>query len=173
MTPTSRTDSETESQHRVIREIFQSLAEREIRAKVKDVDTTSPASLGEKTGYDKGWLEFVAREMAVLPWYESNLPDGRTPPQPRAAVGLISVLATTLESDTIAPSSVNTTWSGGVAVEWHISGIDLEIACHPDGTVEFNFEDQLGEEYEGTATEDMVQLRQFVSRLPGSRKRSG
>jgi hypothetical protein len=168
---TTTTGSETESQHRVIREIFQSLAEREIR--VKDVYTTSPAALREKTGDDTGWLEFVTRGMASLPWYESNLPDGRTPPQPRAAVGLISLLATVLESDTIAPSSVNTTWPGGVAVEWHISGIDLEIACQPDGTVEISFEDRFGEEYEGTATEDMAQLKQFIGRLPGSRHRAG
>ena len=57
---TTTTGSETESQHRVIREIFQSLAEREIR--VKDVYTTSPAALREKTGDDTGWLEFVTRE---------------------------------------------------------------------------------------------------------------
>lgn len=168
---TTTTDSETESQHRLIREIFQSLAEREIW--VRDVDNTSPVALMGKTGDDTAWLEFVTREMASLPWYELNLPDGRTPPQPSAAVGLISLLATVLERDTIAPSSVNTTWPGGVAVEWHIGGVDLEVACQPDGTVEFSFEDQLGEEYEGTAMEDMVQLRQFISRLPGSRKRTG
>lgn len=168
---TTTTSSRAESERTVIREIFQSMAEREIR--IKDVNSTSPAAPRGKTGGDTGWLEFVTREMASLPWYEVNLPDGRTPPQPRAAVGLISLLATALESDTIAPSSVNTTWPGGVAVEWHISGIDLEIACQPDGTVEFSFEDQLGEEYEGTDAEDMVQLKQFVSRLPGSRKRTG
>ena len=167
---TTTTDSETESQHRVIREIFQSLAEREIE--VKNVDTTSPAALREKAGDDRGWLEFVTRGMSSLPWYESNLPDGRTPHQPKAAVVLISLLATVLESDTIAPSSVNTTWPGGVAVEWHIGGVDLEIACQPDGTVEFSFEDQLGEEFEGTVMEEMEQLRQFISRLPGSRKRT-
>ena len=168
---TTTTGSETESQHRVIQEIFRSLAEREIDG--ASVRATFQAVPTEKTGDDTGWLEFVTREMAYLPWYESNLPDGRTPPQPRAAVGLISLLATALESDTIAPSSVNTTWPGGVAVEWHVSGIDLEIACKPDGTVEFSFEDQLGEEFEGTAMEDMAQLKQFVSRLPGCRKWTG
>ncbi len=168
---TTTTSSRAESERTVIQEIFRSLAEREKEG--RSVTVTFQAVPTEKTGDDTGWLEFVAREMASLPWYESNLPDGRTPPQPRAAVGLISLLATALESDTIAPSSVNTTWPGGVAVEWHISGIDLEIACQPDGTVEFSFEDQLGEEYEGTATEDMAQLKQFVSRLPGCRKRTG
>ena len=168
---TTTTSSRAESERTVIQEIFRSLVEREIEG--RSVRVAFQAVPTEKTGDDIGWLEFVTREMASLPWYESNLPDERTPPQPRAAVGLISLLATVLESDTIAPSSVNTTWPGGVAVEWHICGIDLEIACQPDGTVEFSFEDQLGEEFEGTAMENMAQLKQFISRLPGSRKRTG
>lgn len=168
---TTTTSSRTESERTVIQEIFRSLAEREIEA--KSVRVTFQAVPTEKTGDGKGWLEFVTGEIASLPWYESNLPDKRTPPQPRAAVGLISLLAAVLESDTIAPSSVNTTWPGGVAVEWHIGGVDLEIACQPDGTAEFSFEDRHGEEYEGTAAEDMAQLKQFIGRLPGSRQRAG
>lgn len=168
---TTTTSSRAESERTVIQEIFRSLVEREIEG--RSVGVTFQAVPTEKTGGDIGWLEFVTREMASLPWYESNLPDGRTPPQPRAAVGLISLLAEVLESDTIAPTSINTTWPGGVAAEWHIGGIDLEIACQPDGTTEFSFEDRLGEEYEGTAAEDIAQLKQFIGRLPGSRQPAG
>ena len=124
---TSTTSGGADLEHAVIREILHTLAERQMT--VRSIQSTFQALPKEKTGNQEGWLEFVVREVADLPWYESNLPDGRTPPQPRAAVGLISLLATTLGRDTITPSSVNTTWSGGVAVEWHIGGIDLEIAC--------------------------------------------
>ena len=168
---TSTTSGGADLEHAVIREILHTLAERQMT--VRSIQSTFQALPKEKTGNQEGWLEFVVREVADLPWYESNLPDGRTPPQPRAAVGLISLLATTLGRDTIPPSSVNTTWSGGVAVEWHIGGVDLEIACQPDGTAEFNFEDQLGEEQEGTVTADTTELRKFINRLPTSRQQDG
>ena len=151
------------SERTVIREILQTLAKKEMRE--KSPDATSPATSNGETG----WMEFVTEEIASLPWYEKDLPDGRTPPQPRAAVGLINLLAAALKSDTIAPSSVNTTWNGGVAVEWHIGGMDLEITCLPNGTTEYSFEDRTGEEYEGPATEAMTLLRQIIRKLPASR----
>ena len=168
---TSTTSGGADLEHAVIREILHTLAESQMP--VGSIQSTLQPLPKEKNGSQEGWLEFVVREVAGLPWYESNLPDRRTPPQPRAAVGLISLLATTLERDTITPSSVNSTWSGGVAVEWHIGGIDLEISCQPDGTAEFNFEDQLGEEQEGTVTADTTELRKFINRLPTSRQQAG
>ena len=139
----------------------------------RSVEFTFRAVPRGETDAERAWLEFVTEEIASLPWYETNLPDGRTPPQPKAAVGLISLLAAALKSDTIAPSSVNTTWAGGVAVEWHIGGIDLEIASQPDGTAEFSFEDDKGEEHEGPVTRDMALLRRLVGKLPASRERAG
>ena len=163
---TTTAHGETASECAIIRDILRSIAEKEIsRGKS---DATPRAAPGEKKDAEKGWLEAVTEEVAKLPWYERNLPDGRTPPQPKAAVELVSLLAAVLENDTISPSGVTTTWSGGVAVEWHIGGIDLEIACQPDGAAEYGFEDSLGEEHEGPVWEDMTQLRQLVGRLPAS-----
>ena len=165
---TTTTSGRAESEYKVVREILQSLAEREIKG--RNVEVAFHATRKETAHGETGWLEFVTAGIASLPWYESNLPDGRTPPQPKAAVGLITLLAEALENDTIEPSSVNTTWAGGVGVEWHIGGVDLEIACQPDGTVEFSFEAQLGEECEGTVTGDVAKLRQLIGRLPTSRQ---
>ena len=154
----------------IIRDILRSIAEKEISRRKPDAEPR--AVPGEKRDAEKGWLEVVTEEVARLPWHEGNLPDGRTPPQPQAAVELVSLLAAVLESDTISPSSVNTTWSGGVAVEWHIGGIDLEIACQPDGTAEYSYENLLGEEHEGSAWDDITQLRQLIGRLPASRQQT-
>lgn len=160
----------TMSECAIIRDILWSIAEKDIsRRKSNAAPRAAP---GEAKRKERGWLEVVTAEVAGLPWYEGNLPDGRTPPQPKAAVEMVSLLAAVLESDTISPSSVNTTWSGGVAVEWHIGGIDLEIACQPDGTAEYSFEDRLGEEREGSVWDDMTQLRQLVGRLPTSRQQT-
>ena len=166
---TSTAQGKPDLENAVIREILQTLAEREINA--RGGSTPPQAAAKEMAADGEGWLEFVVDNVSNLPWHESNLPDGRTPPQPRAAVGLITLLATVLTKDTIAPSSVNATWAGGVAVEWHIGGIDLEIACQPDGTSLFNFEDSLGEEHEGTVPENPAALRTFVDRLPTARQR--
>ena len=165
---TTTTGGRPASERAIIREIFLSVAVKEMQG--RSVETIFQAATKENTGREKGWLEFVTEEMASLPWYEADLPDGRTPPQPRAAVELISLLATALKGDTIAPSSVNTTWAGGVAVEWHIGGIDLEISCQPDGTAEFNFEQHPGEEHEGPVAGNMAQLAQFIARLPTNRQ---
>ena len=165
---TTATDGRPASEHGVIREFLHSIAEKEMQG--RNVEFTFRAVPRERIVGEEGWLEFVTGEIASLPWYETNLPDERTAPQPRAAVGLISLLAGALKSDTIAPSSVTTTSAGGVAVEWHLGGIDLEIACQPDGTAEFSFEDAEGEELEGQIAGDLALIRQLVERLPTSRQ---
>ena len=164
------TTSKAMSERAVIRDILWSIAEKEMSR--RKPEAMLHAAPGEKTGEERGWLEVVSEAIAGLPWYEGNLPDGRAPPQPRAAVEIMSLLAAILEDDTISPSSVNTTWAGGVAVEWHIGGIDLEIACQPDGTAEYSFEDRGGEEYEGPVREDLTRLRHLIRRLPTSRQRT-
>ncbi len=168
---TTATSDKTMSERAVIRDILWSIAEKEMRG--RNTEATLHAPTGGKTGAEKGWLEVVTEEIAGLPWHERNLPDGRTPPQPKAAVEMVSLLAAVLENDTISPSGVTTTWAGGVAVEWHIGGIDLEIACQPDGTAEYSFETRLGEEREGPLCEDMTLLKQLVGRLPASRQQTG
>ena len=167
---TTTIHDETKSESAIIRDILWSIAEKEISR--RKPDAMPQASLREKTGQEIEWLKVVTREISKLPWHERNLPDGRTPPQPKAAVEMVSLLAAALENDTIPPSSVNTTWGGGVAVEWHIGGIDLEIACQPDGSAEYSFEDRLGEEHEGPVWEDMTKLRQLIGRLPTSRQQT-
>ena len=110
----------------VIRELLQSIVEREVGAR--------PSSTG--------WLPYVAEKIASLPWSEANLPDRRTTPQLKPAVGLMILLGKVLNSDTVPPSSVSVSWAGGVGVEWYTRSMDLEIYCEPDGNAEFGFKDR-------------------------------
>ena len=87
---TITTSDGTSAEHTVIREIFHSIAVKEMKG--RSVEVTFQAVPQENTDSEEGWLGFVTEEMASLQWQETNLPDGRTPPEPKAAVGLISLL---------------------------------------------------------------------------------
>lgn len=124
----------------------------------------------EDTGHPEiRWLGPTTAAMARLPWYETNLPDGRNAPQPEAAAELLWLLVRALDDNTIPPTGIVPTWRGGVAAEWHIGGFDLEIECDPNGTIEYNFAGPGVEEYEGPVYESLAQLRQHVRMLPYNR----
>ena len=112
------------------------------------------------------WLEATTKALNRLPWHEANLPDGRIPPKPEAAAELLWLLLNALEDNTIDPTAIIPTSGGGVAAEWHVGGVDLEIECGPDGTIEYNFAGPESEEYEGPVDEDLSRLKRHVGMLP-------
>ena len=112
------------------------------------------------------WLEATTKALNRLPWQERNLPDGRIPPKPEAAAALLWLLLNALEDNTIDPTAIVPTSRGGVAAEWHVGGIDLEIECDPDGAIEYNFTGPGVEEYEGPVEPDLSQLKRHVGMLP-------
>ena len=116
------------------------------------------------------WLGPTTAAMARLPWFETNLPDGRTPPQPEAAAALLWLLALVLDDDTMPPTGIIPTWRGGLTAAWHVNGFDLEIECDPSGTIEYNFAGPGMEEYEGPVDETLSQLKRHVRMLPPDRK---
>lgn len=125
---------------------------------------------GETTSSGIRWLSPTTAAMARLPWFETNLPDGRTPPQPEAAANLLWLMAMALENNTIPPTGIIPTWRGGVTAEWHVNGFDLEIECDPSGTIEYNFAGPGVEEYEGPVDETLSQLKWHVGMLPLERE---
>ena len=105
--------------------------------------------------------------MAACPFGNTNLPDGASPPTPEAAIALLRTLAEFLHKDTPAPTSVNTTWAGGAAVEWHLPGIDLEITCEPDQLAAFSYDDAGGQELDGTVASDITARVSHYGRIAG------
>ena len=112
------------------------------------------------------WLDSTTKALNRLPWQERNLPDGKIPPKPEAAAALLWVLLNALEDNIIDPTAIIPTSRGGVAAEWHIGRIDLEIECDPDGTIEYNFAGPGTEEYEGPVDPELSQLKRHVGLLP-------
>ena len=87
-----------------------------------------------------------------------------------AVFATIQVLASVLEEDTPLPTFVPTR-SGNIQLEWHQSGIDLEVEVHPSGMIEIFFEDELdkNEEYESDSFQgsvsDLQLLPEFVRKI--------
>lgn len=65
-----------------------------------------------------------------------------------------------------APALVPTA-RGGVQIEWHMRGIDLEIRVESTSRIHVSFEDHQGvvAEWEGDLTSDLTRLDEFVSAL--------
>ena len=95
----------------------------------------------------------------------SNWSAGAKPIDISAINSMLELLTKILDYDT-PPPSVVPTWDGGVQVEWHRNGIDLEIEVSADRAPEYYFFDhQSNEEVEGEARENLDRLYQYAKKL--------
>ena len=62
------------------------------------------------------------------------------------------------------PPNVVPTWEGGLQVEWHRNGVDLEIESNPNGHIEYFFSSQ-DVECEGDAWNEIERLAQYAKAL--------
>lgn len=106
------------------------------------------------------WLYPTLRAMAALPWWTDNWGSGATRTQIRAMASMLEILVAILDSQA-PPPAVVPTWNGGVQVEWHRSGIDLEIEVDPAGNIEYFFKSP-DEECEGRSNGDFSQLSEYA-----------
>ena len=153
-------------------ELLENFAVKAIKARAVSVRFTAVAvenTEGEEAGEPK-WLKPTIAAMSRLPWDETNIPDGGTAPQPKAAAELLWLLVGTLDNSTIAPTSIGPTWKGGVTAEWHANGFDLEIECDPEGNKTYYFNGPEIEEYEGPIEDDLTRLQRHFRMLPDHRE---
>ena len=153
-------------------ELLENFAVKAIKARAVSVRFTAVAvenTEGEEAAEPK-WLKPTIAAMSRLPWDETNIPDGGTAPQPKAAAELLWLIVGTLDNSTIAPTSIGPTWKGGVTAEWHVSGFDLEIECDPEGNKTYYFNGPEIEEYEGPIEDDLTRLQRHFRMLPDHRE---
>ena len=110
--------------------------------------------------YAMEWFYPTLRAMAALPWWTDNWSSGATRTQAAAIVYMLEILIKVLDSRT-PPPAVVPTWNGGVQVEWHRNGIDLEIEVAPEGDIEYFFKSP-DEECEGRISDDFSQLSEYA-----------
>jgi hypothetical protein len=58
---------------------------------------------------------------------------------------------------------------GGVQLEWHEQGVDLEVSVDPDGHVMAAYENEQGTEWEDDLTERHARLAEALAELASRR----
>lgn len=106
------------------------------------------------------WFYPTLQAIAALPWWTDNWSSGATRTQVAAIAYMLEILIEVLDSRT-PPPSVVPTWNGGVQVEWHRNGIDLEIEVAPEGDIEYFFKSP-AEECEGLISDDLSRLSEYA-----------
>jgi len=83
----------------------------------------------------------------------------------KAAEASLDVLVMVVSHGSPAPSVVPLS-TGGLQLEWHTQGVDLEVAVEHDGTLEVLYEDsQTGEEWEREFDRNLDLLRPTLAVL--------
>ncbi len=73
---------------------------------------------------------------------------------------MLTILIEILDGHT-PPPTVVPTWEGGIQVEWHRNGVDLEIEIAPSGHIEYFFASH-DVEYEGDAWDEIESLAEYA-----------
>ncbi len=84
------------------------------------------------------WFIPTLQCMASILLTRETWTTGGAQPDSSAAAEMLNLLSRVLDGRT-PPPDVVPTWEGGIQVEWHRNGVDLEIESTPSGDVEFYF----------------------------------
>ena len=110
------------------------------------------------------WLQQTITALIQLIWLPPDWSSDRPKKiETKAIENMLGLLLAILDPDTIPPAVVPTR-QGGVQVEWHQNGIDLEIKALPAGQLEF-FVSGSENEFEGPIERDLAVLGPFVHQL--------
>lgn len=112
------------------------------------------------------WLAQSAERMNEL----LQLPRGwnshkARPTEPRAATAALELLGRIMIPG-LTPPQIVPTVHGGVQLEWHVRGLDVEIEVAPDGLFTASLDDtRVGNEIHVPVTADPASLLELVTRL--------
>lgn len=116
------------------------------------------------TGPKPRWLDDVADQMNELPFSSRGASDGARSVSTSAVAHLVDILRD-FRRTTLPPAIVPTPL-GGLQLEWHVRGIDLEVEVSPSGRVTVVYEDiTSGDEWDGELPVVRPGLRGIIDRL--------
>src|SRR5262249_32739886 len=112
------------------------------------------------------WLAPTVKTMAqLLHLSEDWDSDGARPIDPQAAADALTLLDATMSPDT-PPPIVSPTNRGGIQLEWHTRGIDLEVERKsPTCVYVFHEDHRRGTEWEGELETDLTRLASYLAEL--------
>lgn len=91
--------------------------------------------------------------------------EGSVAPDAMCALNVVNFLLGVALHETPAPA-ITPTSGGGMSVEWHVGGYDLEVKFSSDGTRSYFYVEPDGTEAEGDAGRDEDAVARWVSELP-------
>jgi len=117
-------------------------------------------------GEEPEWLMPVLSALSELLALATNWDSYGAPSvDPRSVASALEALSWVMRSDTIVPTVVPTV-QGGVQVEWHTRGIDLEIEVSPLGRAYVYFYDRQDDaQWEGEPRFNLGRVQDAVFRL--------
>ena len=120
----------------------------------------------ETEGEEPEWLMPVFSALSELLALAANWDSYGAPSvDPMSVASALEALSWVMRSDTIVPTVVPTV-EGGVQLEWHTRGIDLEIEVSPPGRSYVCFYDRQGDaQWEGELRFNLSRLQDVVLRL--------
>ncbi len=136
------------------------------RSKVLILQTDRGEITVEVQGEEPAWLQPALDQLRQLCQLRNGWNSYRARHvTPASAVAALNLLDRTMLPTTPAPSIVPTA-SGGVQLEWHTHGIDLEVGITPSRNVTAAYEDQVdGGEWEDELGPDLAQLANALAAL--------
>lgn len=111
------------------------------------------------------WVQSAVERVVALARVEAGWGGQHTLPLQRDALqAALSVLAKVMSSQSKGPQMVLTN-EGGLQLEWHAAGVDLEIEVRPDGSAEVIIEDAArGLDIDGSLGEHFDTVRALLAR---------
>lgn len=112
------------------------------------------------------WVIATVEKLCDLLWLNTNWDSYGAAPVDRFTVELaLDILFAIMQRTSPLPSVVPTS-CGGVQLEWHTGGIDLEIEIEPAGSIDVLFCDQqINREWEGSLGSDYSALTDAINSL--------
>jgi hypothetical protein len=148
-----------------------------IDAKIETV-ASRPVSLGPRVTASSAieftsppWLPAAEKRINALLNLQANW-DGEGAPRINfdCAMGAFSFLFANSMHETPAPQLVPTS-TGGIQVEWHLYGTDLEIRFDPKEPVTYFYSGANGREIEGEVSEELSTVGSLLRALPTRNER--